>query len=211
MRLAALPRISFGVAIVRLLMWGEVTRRPPIKETPTVIRCSGNPAKSMRPGAVCPRRIIPYTEELARRDIVLERLGFAHGLGDEFFTTSPIETMPATRPFSITGMWRKRQRVMVSMISAMVSFSSQVATSLVMRSATVSTRPGAPSSAIARTMSRSEIMPLSGPSVADQERADAVEREHSGGLEQRRLRRDRQNVPALFPQDMGHKHGPSLR
>jgi len=37
--------------------------------------------------------------------------------------------MPATRR-STTGMWRKRQRVIVSMIFTMVSFSSQVATSL---------------------------------------------------------------------------------
>src|SRR5690554_2973391 len=50
-------------------------------------------------------------------------------------TTSPIEMMPIKAPFSVTGMWRMRRRVMRSITSAMGVSRSQVTTPRVMHSA----------------------------------------------------------------------------
>ena len=75
------------------------------------------------------------------------------------FTTSPIDTIAASSPFTTTGMWRTRRSVMVCAVSSMRSCGVATVTSDVMRSATVRARSSAPTAAKARTTSRSLTMP----------------------------------------------------
>src|SRR5262249_31465178 len=79
------------------------------------------------------------------------------------FRTSPIDTMPARRSFSSTGIWRNLPFVMRSITLLIESFTSQVETLRVITCATGRCRTATPLSAIVRTMSRSDRMPARRP------------------------------------------------
>ena len=76
---------------------------------------------------------------LSRRcDVLPHEAALSSATAIRCLTTSPIETMPISRPLSTTGMWRRKRRdVISSIIQCTVSRSTQVITSLVINLETV--------------------------------------------------------------------------